>query len=469
MLRSNPSTSIHLPGKHEGSERATIQPEKTQGPSEKDGLDSKTLALQPTIQIPSAGRTQPADPGQTPESDQASDPSQATSSGPTTSAVPVANPKATVDTGQNVDPSKNIKPSGFENPPYVSEDSSQLTINARQSAASLPTKENVKALVSTVEPSAPTVSNRTLPKDKKARVTSPVDVPVQGDAKNQSLAAGVCAVPAPTQPEVCASSATQSSEPASSSIAKSPSRALEDSQTPTATMPSGDLAVALKIRSASSDQVDGSHQPDPEASLTTSTQSNGHPGESEGASAKDQRKEHDQVDSIGQEPISLSTASKADPFSQSVQDSGSESGAKPMLNAATEQAVAEPVRGAHVQITGHDNQRIDIRLQERGGELSVTVRSGDANLTRALQDHAPELNSKLSSEHYRSETWTATPKSAFGTNTDGNSSQGQSRGSAYQQQFNQNQNGKQKRQPAWVEEFESHPTAFQKRIDYTWQ
>jgi hypothetical protein len=68
---------------------------------------------------------------------------------------------------------------------------------------------------------------------------------------------------------------------------------------------------------------------------------------------------------------------------------------------------AGTVRGAHVQVVGSDNQRVDIQLMERGGSLAVSVRTSDSALTRDLQDHIPELTSRLESEHFHSHAWTS--------------------------------------------------------------
>ncbi len=128
----------------------------------------------------------------------------------------------------------------------------------------------------------------------------------------------------------------------------------------------------------------------------------------------------------------------------------------------------QPVKSAHVQISGADNQRVDIRLQERGGALSVTVRSTDTKLTQSLQDRAPELNSRLAAEHFQSELWTphATKTAQQRDANAGNGSPSQDRGKSPQQNPNQNQNGK--KQPEWIEAVEAHSWASQKRIEYTW-
>ena len=129
---------------------------------------------------------------------------------------------------------------------------------------------------------------------------------------------------------------------------------------------------------------------------------------------------------------------------------------------------SEPVRGAHVQIDGSNNERVDIRLLERGGALSVSVRSGDVALTRALQDHSTELNARLTTEHFRTELWTPDPgKQALGRTFEDGRGQSQG-GSSGEDAPDQRQQRRQSNEPAWIEDFENHATAFQKRIEYTW-
>ena len=128
---------------------------------------------------------------------------------------------------------------------------------------------------------------------------------------------------------------------------------------------------------------------------------------------------------------------------------------------------AEPVRGAHVQISGADSQRVDIRLIERAGTLSVAVRSSDSTLTRSLQEHAPELNASLHLEHFHTELWTPeSTKSSSQQQSSGNPS-----GNSYSGGSGNNpqqQNRKNQQQPEWSDEIESHSATLQNRIEYTW-
>ncbi len=136
-------------------------------------------------------------------------------------------------------------------------------------------------------------------------------------------------------------------------------------------------------------------------------------------------------------------------------------------------AMAEPVRAAHVQIAGSDNQRVDIRMLERGGALSVTVRSVDSGLTKALQDHAPDLAGRLSLENFRTELWApGQGKTPNGRDFDGGNPQSQggggNSGQRHPGQQQKEHKGRESQTPEWIENFEKNPTAFQQRIEYIW-
>jgi hypothetical protein len=58
-----------------------------------------------------------------------------------------------------------------------------------------------------------------------------------------------------------------------------------------------------------------------------------------------------------------------------------------------------------LQLKGEDNRRVDVRLVDRGGELHVSVKAGDAELAQTLQEHMPELTSRLDAERLTAEVW----------------------------------------------------------------
>lgn len=234
----------------------------------------------------------------------------------------------------------------------------------------------------------------------------------------------------------------------------------------------GDLALAMRISSGDGNLCDTESQP---STVKTGLATNVPSASSSGtqlAPPPEAAQPHHQPEA----PASIETAAlEANAgFPDSAKSAGTKETGKAQpsgFEAELSKALAEPVRAAHVQIASSDNQRIDIRMLERGGALSVTVRSADSGLTKALQEHAPELAGRLSQENFRTELWAPSQAKDQG----GHESSGgnpQSRGGETSGQRNpgqqQKQNGKQSQTPEWIENFEQNQTAFQQRIDYTW-
>jgi hypothetical protein len=65
---------------------------------------------------------------------------------------------------------------------------------------------------------------------------------------------------------------------------------------------------------------------------------------------------------------------------------------------------ASPARDIQLQLTQGD-QRVDVRLSERGGEVRVAVRTPDTQLAGALRDQLPRLSAQLEQTGFRTETW----------------------------------------------------------------
>ena len=120
---------------------------------------------------------------------------------------------------------------------------------------------------------------------------------------------------------------------------------------------------------------------------------------------------------------------------------------------------AQPVRSLQLQLGGTGDQRVDLRMVEHAGGLSVSVRASDSNLTRGLQDNLPELSSRLAAEHYQTQTWLpAAGQTSAGGHSSGSSEQspdqrggGQSSqgGSSSGDQGNSRQGREQAQTPAW--------------------
>ncbi len=135
--------------------------------------------------------------------------------------------------------------------------------------------------------------------------------------------------------------------------------------------------------------------------------------------------------------------------------------------------VAQPVKTIQVQITGANDERVDLKLMEKSGTLTMSVRSADGSLNKALQQNLPELSTKLSDQQIRAEWWRsdAQPTSA---QSSGTSSSGGSSSSNQQEQTDQNNNqsGGQGRRgapaPDWLEELSSPRQNNQNGAQYSW-
>jgi hypothetical protein len=65
-----------------------------------------------------------------------------------------------------------------------------------------------------------------------------------------------------------------------------------------------------------------------------------------------------------------------------------------------------PARDMQFAVGGGD-QRVEVRVAERGGELHVAVRTPDQRLAGSLRDDLPSLTAKLEAAGLRTETWHA--------------------------------------------------------------
>jgi hypothetical protein len=140
---------------------------------------------------------------------------------------------------------------------------------------------------------------------------------------------------------------------------------------------------------------------------------------------------------------------------------------------ATESA-PPALRSLQVQITGQDNQRVDVKLIERPGALSMSVRAADGSLTRSLQEHLPELTTKLAEQQMQAEWWVpkmASAGSASEVATAGDMTKqgdsGPQTGSGSQDSGKQ-QGGRQGDQPNWVDELAALNNSKTIRKEYIW-
>jgi hypothetical protein len=120
---------------------------------------------------------------------------------------------------------------------------------------------------------------------------------------------------------------------------------------------------------------------------------------------------------------------------------------------------AQPVKTLQLQLGGTGDQRVDLRLIEHAGGLSVSVRASDSSLTRGLQENLPELSSRLAAEHYQTQVWLpAAGQTSAGAHSQGSFDQSPDRrgggqssqgGSSSGGQGNPQQDRQQDQAPAW--------------------
>jgi hypothetical protein len=124
-----------------------------------------------------------------------------------------------------------------------------------------------------------------------------------------------------------------------------------------------------------------------------------------------------------------------------------------------------------IQLTGENDQRVDLRMLESSGAISISVRSADISLSKQLQQNVPELSSKLSDPQVRTEWWIpgakiqASPKSETGfgdnnRNPGATNYQSNEPGSSDQQD--------KPRPPDWVEELMEKTTSQKNGRTYSW-
>jgi hypothetical protein len=134
------------------------------------------------------------------------------------------------------------------------------------------------------------------------------------------------------------------------------------------------------------------------------------------------------------------------------------------------------LRSVQVQITGQDNQRVDVKLIERPGALSMSVRAADGSLTRSLQEHLPELTTKLAEQQMPAEWWVpktpstapASEAAASGDTTKQGDSRSQGQSGLGGQDSGKQQGGRQGDQPNWVDELTAMNNSKTNRKEYIW-
>jgi hypothetical protein len=132
------------------------------------------------------------------------------------------------------------------------------------------------------------------------------------------------------------------------------------------------------------------------------------------------------------------------------------------------QKAVSPLSDIRVQLGGGAQERVDVRLVDRSGELHVAVRATSDNLTKDLREGLSELVGRLESTGYRTEVWrpgaVSAVASAAETNqsNDRNDREPQAQTSWNQDSDKREQQNQQK--PRWVEELEDSAPSGSQRL-----
>jgi len=129
----------------------------------------------------------------------------------------------------------------------------------------------------------------------------------------------------------------------------------------------------------------------------------------------------------------------------------------------------EPLRDLRVQLTDGANQRVDVHFSDRGGQLHVSVRSGDLNLTQSLQERIPDLTAKLQQHRFTTEVYIPQPaesSSRRGANAD--HSREHHHSDTDPNGSGREQNRRYRQTPDWDDELASQTFKSSSRSSSTW-
>ena len=132
------------------------------------------------------------------------------------------------------------------------------------------------------------------------------------------------------------------------------------------------------------------------------------------------------------------------------------------------QKAISPLRDVQVQLGGGGQERVDVRLVDRSGELHVAVRATSDNMTKDLREGLSELVGKLESTGYRTEVWRPGAVSAVTAAAETNQANDRNdREPQAQTGWNQDSNKREQQnqqKPRWVEELEDSTPGGSQRL-----
>ncbi len=162
-------------------------------------------------------------------------------------------------------------------------------------------------------------------------------------------------------------------------------------------------------------------------------------------------------------PAPVTSAAPAPPISQApVKD------APPVAHTAPAEPIDKPVTSAPAQrislsVSDSQNQRVDVHLIERAGEVRVSVHAADETLTHSMRADLGSLSGKLAQSGYSTESFAPTGAEGSGFSNQRQPSEGRESAAGDRQNPQQNHSGGQQQpsrdgrgqRPAWVDELEN--------------
>lgn len=186
------------------------------------------------------------------------------------------------------------------------------------------------------------------------------------------------------------------------------------------------------------------------------------------AQARQEHKEGASQDGFPAHAIELDTPKAAQSFKEHFEVPETAKASEPEPEPAS--VTAPPAKYVSVRLAGDGTQRVDFRVIERDGIMSVSVKSADQALNRTLQEHMPELTTRLESEHFRTEVWVPKADGPAVANSAGSSSSNSNSGySSSGSGGRQYSGGDQGPHPEWLDEVENYGRAGRQRRNNTWR
>jgi flagellar hook-length control protein FliK len=126
-----------------------------------------------------------------------------------------------------------------------------------------------------------------------------------------------------------------------------------------------------------------------------------------------------------------------------------------------------PAREIRLTLGGGD-QRVEVKLTDRGGELQVGVRTADGQLAGRLRENLPALTTRLAESGMRAETWHPGASTGSGSQDVKETSPANSGDPSDPQPRQDGRKQDRENQPRQPQAGEENDQRKEKRKDFTW-